>query len=79
MCRKWGTLQIDLFASHLNAQLTIILDQEKDALLVNWSHWFTLAFSPIPLFIKVIQEVKIDQAEMILIAPFCPEGCGSPG
>jgi ribonuclease HI len=70
---QWGRPQIDLFATAQNAKLSIFCQRlERNALLMNWSHWMCYAFPPIPLIPMTLAKIKEDRASVILIAPRWP-------
>jgi hypothetical protein len=77
--QKWGSPNIDLFASNANKHCLVYASWypevdafHVDALTLSWSGMFAYAFPPIPIIHKVIQKVRKDQSEMILITPYWP-------
>ena len=78
--RSFGPLDVDLFASALNARLprycTKALDPRAwrtDAFSFRWEGFRGYAFPPIALIPKVLLKVRQDQAFLILIAPWWPK------
>ena len=79
LCEKFGRLDIDLFASRLNAQLPRFVawrpdpDAEAvDALSLPWRQFFFYAFPPFCLIGQCLQKIITDQADGILIVPVWP-------
>lgn len=79
LCAIFGTPDIDLFASRLNAQLNRYISwkpdpgsESVDAFLVDWQPYFFYAFPPFSLVGKCLCKIEHDQAEGILIAPKWP-------
>ena len=80
LCAKWGTPQMDLFATRFNTKLNRFVspvpDQAAwavDALNLHWETLDVYAFPPFSLLGKVLSKVR-DQGccRMILIAPGSP-------
>ena len=78
--RKWGKIQLDLFASQWNAQVTNYYSWMRqpgskgvDALTMRWENSGNYAFPPWILIPKVIQKVRSEQVQIILITPFWPK------
>ena len=74
---KFGSPDIDLFASKLNKKCRKYCSWERDpeafainALTLNWNDLFWYAFPPFSMINKVIKKIKEDQTEGILVAPF---------
>ena len=76
--RTWGSLTIDLFATHLNAKLplycSLIPDPQavfEDAFRHPWNHLDMYAFPPFNLVVARVRETP--NLSMTLIAPLWPE------
>ena len=74
--RRLGPLEVDLFASRLTAHLPRYfswrpdpLAEGTDAFLQDWSHILGFANPPWCLLGRVLAQVHIQQAQVILIAP----------
>ncbi|XP_071477298.1 uncharacterized protein [Diadema antillarum] len=72
-------LEVDLFASELNAQLprycTRVQDPAAwrlDAFSFQWKGFRGYAFPPFPLIPRVLRKIRRDQATILLIAPWWP-------
>lgn len=79
LCSMKFLPQVDLFASHLNAQLPQFVSWRPhhqawavDALSLTWSNIKAYAFPPFLLINKVIQKVRAEQAHLLLITPNWP-------
>ena len=77
--QKWGTPQVDLFATQLNSKLQRFVapfpDQQAwavDAMSISWDRMFCYAFPPWNMMGEVLMKVREDQAEMIIVAPAWP-------
>lgn len=77
--RHWGQPDIDLFASRLTKQLPLFYsffpDPEAlaaDAFAQSWSGRFVYAFPPFSLLGRVLQKVRQDCVEAIVISPKWP-------
>ena len=73
---RFGPLEIDLFASRLNAQLPRFVSwhpepgaEAVDAFLLDWSKYKFYAFPPFCLVGKCIQKIICDRACGVLVAP----------
>ncbi|CAJ0962706.1 unnamed protein product [Ranitomeya imitator] len=80
ICLRWGTPDVDLMASRLNAKVHNFIARSRDpqaigvdALIFPW-HQFQLpyVFPPLPLLPKVIQKIKTEGVPVILVAPDWP-------
>jgi hypothetical protein len=71
--RKWGTPEVDLFASHRSAQLPAYLTRRENALVTNWSYSRMYAFPPPMLIPQLLQKFSFHQGKLLLVAPFWPE------
>ncbi|CAB4015453.1 Transposon Tf2-6 poly [Paramuricea clavata] len=76
---KFGSPNIDLFASRLNRQVSCFAswrpDPEAthiDAFSIDWSKFFFYAFPPFSLVAQCLQKVEWDQAEGIIVVPNWP-------
>jgi len=72
----FGMPEIDLFASRLNKQLDRYVSWKPDpdaafvdAFALNWSNMLIYAFPPFSLLGRLVQKVRADAAEMVLVAP----------
>lgn len=77
--KVWGRPHVDLFASRDNARLPQFIspfpDPEAyavDAFSVTWSDLWGYAFPPFALIPLLLRKVRLDQAELILVAPNWP-------
>ena len=77
--RRYPTLEIDLFASHLNNKLpryvSWLPDENSshcDAFCLDWSKFYSYAFPPFCLIGKVLRKVELDGCLMVLIVPEWP-------
>ena len=76
----YGCPEIDLFASRLNYQLDQFVSWRPDplctavdAFTLNWNDWnYIYIFCPFSLMGKVVQKLRLDQAEALLILPYWP-------
>lgn len=77
LCRRYGGMVIDLFASKLNCKLPVYVSYSPDgqayavdAFTLDWSN-FTLiyAFPPFSVLGHCLQKIRDDLAEVVLIAP----------
>ncbi|CAJ0931053.1 unnamed protein product [Ranitomeya imitator] len=80
ICLRWGTPDVDLMASRLNAKVHNLIARSRDpqaigvdALISPW-HQFQLpyVFPPLPLLPKVIRKIKTEGVPVILVAPDWP-------
>ncbi|KAJ8048040.1 hypothetical protein HOLleu_00199 [Holothuria leucospilota] len=74
ICEEYGTPDIDLFASRLNAQLKRYVSwkpdpgsEAVDAFVVDWHPYYFYAFPPFSLVGKCLRKIEHDEAEGILI------------
>ncbi|KAL8608175.1 hypothetical protein ACOMHN_016630 [Nucella lapillus] len=70
---------VDLFATRFNHQLPTfvspvpdLLAWATDALSIPWRGILGYAYPPFPLLPKVLRKARLEQAELILIAPRWP-------
>ena len=76
ICQKFGTPQIDLFASRLNTQLPRYISRNPDpeaesvdAFMTDWGKIYFYAFPPFGLIDECLQKIKQEQASGIMIVP----------
>ena len=74
--RRWGTPDIDLFASRLNFQIKPFVSWKADpeatainAFTISWSETFSYIFPPFSLLGKVLQKLQEDKGKAIVIVP----------
>lgn len=79
ICSKFGTPDIDLFASRLNTQLDRYVSwkpdpgaEATDALSFLWTPHFFYAFPPFCLINHCLQKIIAEQAEGIMVVPLWP-------
>ncbi|XP_073424070.1 uncharacterized protein [Dendrobates tinctorius] len=80
ICYRWGTPDVDLIASHLNAKVSIFMARTRgprllgtDALVQDWTQFQLLyIFPPLPLMARVMRKIKQEGVPTILIAPDWP-------
>ena len=77
--RTLGPLQVDLFASALNARLPRYCSRVQDpaawridAFSFQWKGFRGYAFPPISLIPRILRKIREDQARVVLIAPWWP-------
>ncbi|XP_060084159.1 uncharacterized protein LOC132563416 [Ylistrum balloti] len=75
LVKIWGRLQIDLFASRLNAQLPKYVSWKPDpfacavdAFTLTWNS-YSFIFPPFSLLGKILQKICEDKTQALLIAP----------
>ena len=76
ICDIWGKPNIDMFASRINFQLEPYVAWKADpgavavnAFTLNWSNNLMWIFPPFSLLTKVLQKLREDGGEAIVIAP----------
>ena len=80
LCKIWGSPQVDLFASRINYQVPIYFSWKPDpgassidAIAQTWSEFeLTYAFPPFSLIGKVLQKLKEEGGEAIIVVPMWP-------
>jgi len=79
LCDKFGTPEIDLFATRLNKQLPKYVSwlpdpgsAYVDAMSIKWSNIFTYIFPPFSMLWPVIKKIKSQSEQAIVIAPMWP-------
>ena len=77
---RWGTPQVDLFATRDNNKLPTFVSPmsddmawRTDALSFSWRGLWAYAYPPTPLIPRVLSKVREDGAELILVAPWWPK------
>ena len=77
--RRWGTPQIDLFASHLNHKVPLWFSRQEhqaaagtDAFAQSWKGWFVYAFPPTNLILRTLIKIWEDQSQAIVLVPHWP-------
>ena len=75
----WFQPMVDLFATKFSKRLPIYVspvpDPEAyatDALSISWTNILGYAFPPFPIIPQVLRKARLDEARLILIAPFWP-------
>ena len=76
---KFGSPEIDLFTSYLNAKCVKFISWKNDpqslavdAFTMSWTNFYFYAFPPFSLILKVMRKIIIDKAEGIVVAPYWP-------
>ena len=76
---RWGTPQIDMFASQLNTQLKTFVAWRPDpqathidAFTLPWNNLFIYCFPPFCLIARVLCKIQLEKPRVILIAPRWP-------
>lgn len=76
---KLGSFEIDLFASKMNRKCLKYVSWHRDpdsfaidAFTISWSNFYFYAFPPFCLILQVLQKIKTDKAERVVVAPFWP-------
>jgi hypothetical protein len=78
ICGRWGTPEVDLFASHFNNQLPVFVSPLPsatlhDALSLPWRWEFLYAFPPSKLLLRLLQRIhQHPLKQFILIFPWWP-------
>ena len=77
---RWGSPQVDLFATSLNSQLPLFMSLHlvpkslaTDALSVPWSHLDAYAFPPTGILPVVLGKILREDCLVTLVAPFWPK------
>ena len=73
----FGLPEIDMFASRLNKQIERFVSWKPDpeavsidAFSISWKNMYMYAFPPFSLMGRLIQKVRQDQTDVLLVAPF---------
>jgi hypothetical protein len=76
ICNKYGTPEIELFASRLNHKLDTYMSWRPDpkavavdALSENWSQTFFYAFPPFNMIGKVLQKIELGNCTAVVVVP----------
>ena len=79
ICQKWGTPEIDMFASRLNAKVQKYVSWEPepdnwktDAFSFKWDNLFIFCFPPYSLLPRVVRKLRRDRPRAIVVAPHWP-------
>jgi hypothetical protein len=79
LLQKHPKMDVDLFASNLNAKLTNYVSRfpdefswAVDAFTFKWGNHFYYIFPPFSLLSRILQKVEEDRSQAILIAPLWP-------
>ena len=74
--QKWGKLHIDLFATRDNNKILMFVSpfpNERawavDTLAITWSGMWAYAFPLFLLILLVLQKIREEQVELVLVAP----------
>lgn len=77
--RKFGNFDLDLFASRANSKCDVYISWHRDpdsvaidAFTIDWGSYFFYAFPPFCVVLRVLQKIKIDKAEGVVVAPRWP-------
>ena len=77
--RRWGTPQLDLFASHLNHKVPLWFSRMEhqaaagtDAFAQSWTGWYVYAYPPTNLILRTLTKIREDQTEAIVLVPHWP-------
>ena len=75
----WGAPHVDLFATTANARLPTYVSPlpelgawRTDALSFSWTGLWAYAYPPTPLIPQVLEKVRTEECELILVAPAWP-------
>jgi ribonuclease HI len=75
----WGKPNIDLFATKKNAKMTTYVSPipdpsafATDALAISWGRMYAYAFPPAILIPKILQKIRQEECQVLLIAPDWP-------
>ena len=76
IAQEFGSPDIDMFASRLNKQIQKFISWKPDpdamaidAFAIRWSENLIYAFPPFGLTGRLVQKVRLDKAEVVLVAP----------
>ena len=76
ICKEWGTPEVDMFASRLNAKLPKYVSWEPepdnwktDAFSFKWDNLFIFCFPPFSLLPRVVRKLRRDRACATVVAP----------
>ena len=76
ICRRFGQPDMDLFASRLNYQMKPFCSWKPDpeaavidSFTLPWTEFLGYAFPPFSIVSRVIQKIRMEQADIILVVP----------
>lgn len=79
LCQQFGTPEIDLFASRLNAKLPKFVTWRPEpgaftvnAFTISWANTYVYIFPPFSLITKCLHKLKLEESEALFIAPLWP-------
>lgn len=79
ICKKWGTPQVDLFASKQNVKVDCFCSLNPrdhpwamDTFSIKWMGDLAYAFPALALIPKVLQKISRDPVTVILVVPYWP-------
>lgn len=79
LCKRFGTPEIDLFATRLNAKLDKYVSWRPDpgaisvnAFAMSWCNTYVYMFPPFSLINKCLQQLRIDGTDALMIFPLWP-------
>ena len=79
ICDRWGTPDIDLFASRTNNKLDNFVSWNPepealgtDAFSMSWTNWYAYIFPPFSLVGNVVQRLTLEPSKAVLVTPDWP-------
>lgn len=79
LCQRFGTPEIDLFATRLNKKLDKFVSWRPEpgafivnAFTMNWQGLYSYMFPPFSLITRCLQKVQLECTDTLLIAPLWP-------
>lgn len=79
LCACFGSPEIDLFASTLNAQLSVYASWKPDpnasfidSFMLSWNDYYSYAFPPFSVIGRTLQKIEVDQADTLVVVPLWP-------
>lgn len=82
---RWGSPNIDLFATSLNHKLPVFVSPvpdpkafSVDAMTLSWEGMFAYAFPPFRFLAPVLHKISVEQCKIIVIAPAWPRQAWFP-
>lgn len=77
--KKFGTFDIDLFASRVNNKCNKYISWKQDpfafsvdAFTINWAEFYFYAFPPFSLILRSLKKIKREKAVGIMVVPYWP-------
>lgn len=77
--QEFGIFDIDLFASRANTKCDNYISWKKDpdsiavdAFTVPWNKYYFYAFPPFSVILRVLQKIRVDRAEGVVVVPWWP-------